>query len=153
MRGKALNFLKSIAITKDHPRLCGEKLLPQSSIPAAAGSPPPMRGKVAGIAALIAIFGITPAYAGKRICRRRTHAGMRDHPRLCGEKQRKKTIFGILQGSPPPMRGKVSGELLDINQYGITPAYAGKRMNVTESVILQQDHPRLCGEKQKSFVT
>ena len=29
----------------------------------------------------------------------------------------------------------------------ITPAYAGKRMNVTESAILRQDHPRLCGEK------
>ena len=29
----------------------------------------------------------------------------------------------------------------------ITPAYAGKRMNVTESVIWRQDHPRLCGEK------
>ena len=46
------------------------------------------------------------------------------------------------------MRGKVSSEWQDINQYGITPAYAGKR---DEKLTLQQavkDHPRLCGEKK-----
>ncbi len=52
--------------TKDHPRLCGEKLLLYVSLPAGIGSPPPMRGK--GLILLEnSIFDrITPAYAGKR---------------------------------------------------------------------------------------
>ena len=53
-----------------------------------------------------------------------------DHPRLCGEKSTEDTSDATNEGSPPPMRGKVSGELLDINQYGITPAYAGKSIIV-----------------------
>ena len=45
------------------------------------------------------------------------------------------------------MRGKVSGELLDINQYGITPAYAGKSTGQHFLDHGKKDHPRLCGEK------
>ena len=46
-----------------------------------------MRGKASGFDSLIAVFGITPAYAGKSVRQSRT----------CGNGQ----------GSPPPMRGKV----------------------------------------------
>ena len=49
------------------------------------------------------------------------------------------------------MRGKVSGELLDINQYGITPAYAGKSAVSLCCGCLWWDHPRLCGEKLSDF--
>ena len=34
---------------KDHPRLCGEKLLLYVPLPAGIGSPPPMRGKGSGL--------------------------------------------------------------------------------------------------------
>ena len=50
----------------DHPRVCGEKL---DKLPFSArqlGSPPRMRGKVAGLLKGRAEHGITPAYAGKR---------------------------------------------------------------------------------------
>ena len=56
----------------DHPRTCGEK----SSIVmvewAAQGSPPHMRGKVAGAARRDFLTGITPAHAGKRLKRSRS---------------------------------------------------------------------------------
>ena len=50
------------------------------------------------------------------------------------------------------MRGKVRllyhrGEFLRI-----TPAYAGKRHADPDTLLRQQDHPRLCGEKLHNFI-
>ena len=86
-----------------------------------------MRGKVAGIAALIAIFGITPAYAGKSQIDVFQLFRSEDHPRLCGEKSRWANRKREVWGSPPPMRGKVADKALSTATLGITPAYAGKR--------------------------
>ena len=51
------------------------------------------------------------------------------------------------------MRGKgyVSGDV-DL-EWGITPAYAGKRYFFLQILSCQQDHPRLCGEKLPSGST
>ena len=48
------------------------------------------------------------------------------------------------------MRGK--GLLLDEFRFrnGITPAYAGKRQNANATNLCKGDHPRLCGEKEKT---
>ena len=53
--------------------------------------------------------GITPAYAGKRLVERTTCGFPADHPRLCGEKFWAAVMPSMLEGSPPPMRGKVTG--------------------------------------------
>ena len=45
------------------------------------------------------------------------------------------------------MRGKANGNKFIDGKYRITPAYAGKRANIFARVLLQWDHPRLCGEK------
>ena len=45
------------------------------------------------------------------------------------------------------MRGKVRETLHIINNYRITPAYAGKRPGDPFQDIIARDHPRLCGEK------
>ena len=50
---------------QDHPRTCGEKSLAAFGKPRVGGSPPHMRGKVAGIPSMMVISGITPAHAGK----------------------------------------------------------------------------------------
>ena len=50
-----------------------------------------------------------------------------DHPRVCGEKFYIVLPLYNLLGSPPRMRGKVSGEPLTSATARITPAYAGKR--------------------------
>ena len=71
---------------QDHPRLCGEKFCPVTTLRLIIGSPPPMRGKESKVQKSDGIRRITPAYAGKstfRSCSRQ-HKG--DHPRLCGEK-------------------------------------------------------------------
>ncbi len=52
-------------------------------------------------------------------------------------------------GSPPPMRGKDLENLSSPRSIGITPAYAGKSVRLTAAHSAHQDHPRLCGEKDK----
>ena len=47
------------------------------------------------------------------------------------------------------MRGKVKSEKMDLVQFRITPAYAGKRMAQLRRFKKLQDHPRLCGEKNQ----
>ena len=106
--GKSSRSHASALVSWDHPRLCGEKGTALAQSEHVRGSPPPMRGKVAGIAALIAIFGITPAYAGKSTAVHLPGFFSRDHPRLCGEKCTVQNNFIWCLGSPPPMRGKVS---------------------------------------------
>ena len=112
----------------DHPRLCGEKptyLLQRSRL---QGSPPPMRGKV---------------------CKNNSSSTAdEDHPRLCGEKMRMKSQVCSGKGSPPPMRGKVVPSTPKQKTMRITPAYAGKSKCSRSGHDLQQDHPRLCGEKR-----
>ena len=104
--GKSFGRVRRGTKSKDHPRLCGEKLHCFGNFRICQGSPPPMRGKV-GIEGLTPPkTGITPAYAGKRPTVPRSSSRSWDHPRLCGEK--------VLTG--------------DLVQFmtGITPAYAGK---------------------------
>ena len=53
--------------SRDHPRRCGENVAPMSSISAAPGSPPQVRGKLRSIPERGAYLGITPAGAGKTL--------------------------------------------------------------------------------------
>ena len=132
---------------RDHPRPCGEKVLIQSIRIHNTGSPPPMRGKVCDRRLGGSKNGITPAHAGKRRCVSGVSCDSTDHPRPCGEKCSLCLLVSFVQGSPPPMRGKVGfhkatrlrpgspppmrgkdgGERLLGEYTGITPAHAGKR--------------------------
>ena len=138
-----------ILIFRDHPRLCGEKIVLHWEKSITIGSPPPMRGKARKFHFTTSSSGITPAYAGKRSKFPSDYNDARDHPRLCGEKHNARTNRTGHVGSPPPMRGKVewTGETATVN--GITPAYAGKSTWFRLALGDNEDHPRLCGEKGK----
>ena len=84
--GKSGRGSQKSASREDHPRLCGEKRTIKESSVLVPGSPPPMRGKVAGEHINEIRAGITPAYAGKRLYAGTKRKGKKDHPRLCGEK-------------------------------------------------------------------
>ena len=131
----------------DHPRLCGEKLPTLKPEKSRLGSPPPMRGKVVVFISLPVYKRITPAYAGKSVHVIFCTFLHWDHPRLCGEKSPTATTGKYQAGSPPPMRGKVHLLKYPHNNYGITPAYAGKSNKKRYTSWIAQDHPRLCGEK------
>ena len=112
-----------------------------------------MRGK--GLSGLppAGTAGITPAYAGKSCIHVIFCTFFQDHPRLCGEKCRRLRLCQRLQGSPPPMRGKVEDSDIALATEGITPAYAGKSAAHRHGFQLLWDHPRLCGEKHPAHGT
>ena len=105
--GKRFRRQRGSKIYKDHPRLCGEKLITSGNSGMGIGSPPPMRGKADRTRNKEGRNRITPAYAGKRIYKRRAGKVCWDHPRLCGEKSLPCSSPIACKGSPPPMRGKV----------------------------------------------
>ena len=106
-----------------------------------------MRGKESKAFGIRFNHRITPAYAGKSKNHGNRRSGSKDHPRLCGEKQRLISTCGRYKGSPPPMRGKVTVSSSSRVMMGITPAYAGKRDMLKLLREKRGDHPRLCGEK------
>ena len=65
--GKSLSGAGCIRAEKDHPRLCGEKMITARRMQASSGSPPPMRGKEGANHERVEQCRITPAYAGKSI--------------------------------------------------------------------------------------
>ncbi len=145
--GKSRHRRRSPARVKDHPRVCGEKELCALAGMAEAGSPPRVRGKALLFYHLIANVGITPACAGKRMLRRCSRARRRDHPRVCGEKDRGEAVAYYAMGSPPRVRGKGPRRGRRLLRDGITPACAGKRTAARPSPTTRWDHPRVCGEK------
>ena len=124
--GKSTHQPPSGRGTRDHPRVCGEKLSTTSTDIHPAGSPPRVRGKVSAGKILLHDGGITPACAGKSLARSCLPGCLRDHPRVCGEKLFQSPLLRLPLGSPPRVRGKVSH--VQVLQFwaGITPAHAGK---------------------------
>ena len=145
--GKSYRKPQILRMWQDHPRLCGEKKSQRRNKINFKGSPPPMRGKVMMRIPEGANVGITPAYAGKRDCGIFRCRCIWDHPRLCGEKATRQQRKVKKIGSPPPMRGKVPIHDTVFFHVGITPAYAGKSMELSSNIMVSKDHPRLCGEK------
>ncbi len=108
-----------------------------------------MRGKEFRPSEDVFTTRITPAYAGKSEKARNCVIFTGDHPRLCGEKLTKWEAQQKRTGSPPPMRGKVQSITQPSKLFRITPAYAGKRHDISTIFAACRDHPRLCGEKGK----
>ena len=131
----------------DHPRVCGEKVFPDSPLHTYMGSPPRMRGKVMDATASSMRLRITPAYAGKSIAGHRIYLLERDHPRVCGEKAANLRAVWVSMGLPPRVRGKDNQRDVSIEQQRITPACAGKRPPTCRCSASPEDHPRMCGEK------
>ena len=73
---------------------------------------------------------------------------IRDHPRVCGEKEYHQTTETAEEGSPPRVRGKDRKAHNSRPGYRITPACAGKSGNLCGAKNVAEDHPRVCGEKQ-----
>ncbi len=91
----------------DHPRGCGDKVDSGLDLFYQIGSPPRMRGQVVNGIVVKCYPGITPADAGTRYSFASQNLGMQDHPRGCGDKQKKCSAWKLELGSPPRMRGQV----------------------------------------------
>ena len=109
-------------MTRDHPRVSGEKLLFQLMCSYLQGSPPHGRGKGAGNGDLRLHDGITPAWAGKSWERTLPPSEPKAHPRVGGEKLLTCERIDFRLGSPPHGRGKVFSLFVDGLDLRITPA-------------------------------
>ena len=105
-----------------------------------------MRGKLLLSSALAVGQRITPAGAGKtRACYPKARS-FKDHPRRCGENSQVSGAHCARRGSPPQVRGKQQPAKQNTEQGGITPAGAGKTIDVLTEGEWWEDHPRRCGE-------
>ena len=101
-------YLESVCVPmyEDHPRVCGDKATAPEAAPIAVGSPPRVRGQAFTMCFIASSMGITPACAGTSISHdpaRRLHG---DHPRVCGDKLKRRFLRLSLRGSPPRVRGQ-----------------------------------------------
>ena len=92
------------------------------------------------------LVGIIPACAGSTAGLRRCLAGVRDHPRMCGEHNGWKDKAALYLGSSPHVRGARAGRLCGVPRSGIIPACAGSTPSNTTPRATTRDHPRMCGE-------
>ena len=134
--GKSFNGRVSAHRDWDHPRVCGEKLAAFSAALQRTGSPPRMRGKAHLPSFCANSLRITPAYAGKSIPFFLPNSRYQDHPRVCGEKLRSSERPTRAMGSPPRMRGKVHRRAYHKTVGRITPAYAGKSVQLLYTSML-----------------
>ena len=108
MRGKGFRCKPLCHLYRITPAYAGKSKEHDLPFEGDEGSPPPMRGKASAPVPPSLTRGITPAYAGKRWFSVPVSAAGGDHPRLCGEKFCPCLLQCVGQGSPPPMRGKVT---------------------------------------------
>ena len=148
MRGKEVKALLHFNWVGITPACAGKSIYQLLPCRGARGSPPRVRGKGISRHRVALHRGITPAYAGKSQSYRQPCSAMWDHPRVCGEKSKPKPGKDRRMESPPRVRGKgVRLPPLHVPA-GITPAYAGKRLQNDKGNIYGRDHPRVCGEKR-----
>ena len=101
-------------MTRDHPRVCGEKYTANATETTVLGSPPRVRGKAVLDEKGGEKYGITPACAGKSMEYSASFRTARDHPRVCGEKMQILIGSGMDWGSPPRVRGKDYRDVLQL---------------------------------------
>ena len=69
--GKTLSRQSAPLVKEKHPRVCGEDLTSTQYLTTRQETPPRMRGRPWGMPLVLAVFGNTPAYAGKTRSRHR----------------------------------------------------------------------------------
>ena len=136
--------------TPDHPRACGENGIVPGGAIFSQGSPPRVRGKPDAQGSFVCPRGITPARAGKTLKCEREKLKQGDHPRACGENVFNQAPRRLDFGSPPRVRGKRTANESCQKPGRITPARAGKTVVRGMRRGAGADHPRACGENEKT---
>ena len=130
----------------DHPRMRGEHVLTVGSNEYHVGSSPHARGALGGLANGGVHEGIIPACAGSTDIHDHIIKGGKDHPRMRGEHQRRRSSSAMSRGSSPHARGALRVPVAGMPRRGIIPACAGSTAFGGVSKTVTRDHPRMRGE-------
>ena len=134
----------------DHPCGCGEHTLLPFALATSGGSSPRMREALRERTDRVPIDGIIPADAGRTTPTIGIRRSNRDHPRGCGEHTGIPVHRPQHQGSSPRMRGARTKACSSEDRPGIIPADAGSTRSCWTTRAKAGDHPRGCGEHQRS---
>ena len=146
--GNTCHAVRQPSLWWDHPRVCGEHAQETERRAQESGSSPRMRGTPSGHIQTDTRLGIIPAYAGNTISHGVRYAGLRDHPRVCGEHKITAGGASTEAGSSPRMRGTHLSAGASATYRGIIPAYAGNTGPPSTGGTSPRDHPRVCGEHE-----
>ena len=138
--------------SRDHPRVCGEHLIPHLATSFGVGSSPRVRGTPEAFDAFMPYGGIIPACAGNTGRPHSPLAATGDHPRVCGEHELPELRQAAIRGSSPRVRGTPSGNVVAQRSTGIIPACAGNTSPEPPATCSPRDHPRVCGEHVAVYV-
>ena len=134
----------------EHPRVCGENVIPTSERPELMGTSPRMRGKPDDDVIEAVQKRNIPAYAGKTIVLRLGRRPAPEHPRVCGENDEAFKLANADGGTSPRMRGKLRQYFLRHRGLRNIPAYAGKTGQLGGMAGANLEHPRVCGENRQA---
>ena len=133
-------------LTWAHPRLRGEDVCHQVAFLSGKGSPPLARGRLVNLCRAHRRCRLTPACAGKTQPCNAHDCQYEAHPRLRGEDLLPVNCLSSPSGSPPLARGRP--ELVQVRQSRIrlTPACAGKTVQLRQADVRLLAHPSLRGD-------
>ena len=144
--GKTYCRINCLRTRRAHPRACGENVGGPGEHGENVGSSPRVRGKREGHLLAADADGLIPARAGKTAAAPIVSSHCAAHPRACGENTARARQGTSVLGSSPRVRGKHGREPADRRRPGLIPARAGKTEGEHHAAVLEQAHPRACGE-------
>ena len=145
--GNAPTWLATWALSRDHPRVRGERSACRRSSGSRSGPPPRTRGTRRLGSLETADHGTTPAYAGNAFFCWTSTVRSRDHPRVRGERAPGADPTTAARGPPPRTRGTRPRRRRRRRLDGTTPAYAGNATGPDARHASSRDHPRVRGER------
>ena len=144
--GKPDAFVAGSAVSRVHPRVCGEAPASSATCAPSAGPSPRVRGSHAVHWRIYTPGGSIPACAGKPETLRGSRCHQWVHPRVCGEASMAEYADREKQGPSPRVRGSPTAALAGRGHHGSIPACAGKPNGRTCRPRSPRVHPRVCGE-------
>ena len=130
----------------DHPRIRGKNVHFLIATKGVNGSPPHTREESLRKLLKSYMIGITPAYAGRIVCFFFRDIYFWDHPRIRGKNILDTHVGSASSGSPPHTREELIFIMWPLLRFGITPAYAGRIINLIVCCDALRDHPRIRGK-------
>ena len=126
--GNASTAWRSRAGRAVHPRIRGERQVPESGLATVGGSSPHTRGTLGRCDGCWCVVRFIPAYAGNALAENESFSRWPVHPRIRGERHPGGTGGVPDDGSSPHTRGTLCHARFHEGKFRFIPAYAGNAL-------------------------